>query len=66
MFDAVLDTIGRFHPMAVHLPIGLLVALAAWECWRAVVLRRAGARGVESPEALPRASMQVPVFLCWL
>ncbi|MEZ6232550.1 MAG: c-type cytochrome domain-containing protein [Phycisphaerales bacterium] len=66
MLDALLDTIGRFHPMAVHLPVGLLVALAAWECWRAVVLRRAGARVGEAPETRPHASMQVPVFLCWL
>ncbi|MCA9288996.1 MAG: hypothetical protein KDA05_10455 [Phycisphaerales bacterium] len=66
MPDALLDTIGRFHPMAVHLPVGLLVALAAWECWRAVVLRRAGARAGEGPETRAQASMHVPVFLCWL
>lgn len=33
--DALLHTIGRLHPMVLHMPIGLLIGLAAWELWRA-------------------------------
>jgi mono/diheme cytochrome c family protein len=50
----LLDTLGRMHPMVLHLPIGLLVGLAAYELVRAARRRRAPALG------------PAPVFFAWL
>ena len=54
MTQALVHTAGRLHPMVLHLPIGLLLGLAAWELWRA--LRGRSAPGLGSGV----------VFLSWL
>lgn len=33
--DALLHTLGRMHIIVLHLPIGMLLGVAAWELWRA-------------------------------
>ncbi len=35
MPDSLLHTLGRLHIVLLHLPIGLLLGVAAWELWRA-------------------------------
>lgn len=55
-FDALLDTVGRMHPMLVHMPIGLLMGLGGWEMWRAW-------RG---PRRAGRELGLSAVFIAWL
>ncbi len=54
--DALCDTIGRLHPMVLHLPIGLLMGLGAWELWRAWRGPRRGGKELGA----------AAVFLAWV
>lgn len=51
----LLHTLGRMHIVLLHLPIGLLLGVAAWEMWRAWRGRR---------RAIPMG--HAAVFLAWL
>jgi mono/diheme cytochrome c family protein/YHS domain-containing protein len=50
--DAILQVLGRAHPMVLHLPIGLLTGLAALELWSAWTTKKDTAPSARGPAAV--------------
>jgi uncharacterized membrane protein len=50
--DAILQVLGRAHPLVLHLPIGLLAGLVSLELWSALTRRSGEADGARGARAV--------------
>jgi uncharacterized membrane protein len=64
--DALLETIGRLHPVAVHMPLGLVLAAALVEVARGIQGRRGNSPFTPVALALAAAFAWVAVASGWL